>query len=134
MMPWFLSLVLLLFHLPACVIRAVKWESAQYLALGLAVLGIALTVQAFVSTALRAEEVLVWMPLTLVLDVGAMLQMVMLILEKHDERLLPKELRPARPRRGSRVLWDAVGGSVGRLRGRMVGRPDNGDERRRNGK
>jgi hypothetical protein len=38
--------------------------------MGLAVLGIALTLQAFVSTGLAAAEVLVWMPLTLVLESG----------------------------------------------------------------
>lgn len=31
MMPWLPTLVLLFFHLPACIIRAVRWESAQYL-------------------------------------------------------------------------------------------------------
>ncbi|KAF2134154.1 hypothetical protein P153DRAFT_381335 [Dothidotthia symphoricarpi CBS 119687] len=94
MMPWLLVLFLLLFHLPSCIIRAVRWESAQYLALGLAVLAIAFTVQAYQSTALKPSEVLVWMPLTLVLDAGAMLQMVVLIIEKHDG--------------GVRELWAAV--------------------------
>jgi len=87
-------------------------------------LGIALTVQAFVSTALKAEEVLVWMPLTLVLDVGAMLQMVILILEKHDERLLPDELRPAQPRAGWRVLWEAVRDAVHRIKAKLAGNPN----------
>lgn len=41
-------------------------------ALGLALLGVALTIQAYVSTGLKPEEVLVWMPLPLVLDAGAM--------------------------------------------------------------
>ncbi|KAF2478381.1 uncharacterized protein BDR25DRAFT_365611 [Lindgomyces ingoldianus] len=85
--PWLYALFLLLFHLPACIIRAVRWESAQYLALGLAVLGIALTAQSFQSTSLQAKNILVWMPLTLILDVGAMLQMVVLIIEKHGESL-----------------------------------------------
>jgi hypothetical protein len=31
MMPWLLSLLLLFLHLPSVVIRAVQWESAQYL-------------------------------------------------------------------------------------------------------
>jgi hypothetical protein len=95
LMPWLYALFLLLFHLPACFIRAVRWESAQYLALALAVLGIALTLQAYQSTALKAEEILVWMPLTLVLDVGAMLQMVVLILEKHGFWCLWWALRDA---------------------------------------
>jgi hypothetical protein len=59
----------------------VRWESAQYLALGLALFNIAVTIQSYVSTKLDPAEVLVWMPLTLMLDIGAMLQMVILILE-----------------------------------------------------
>lgn len=31
MMPWLPTLILLFFHLPACIIRAVRWEGAQYL-------------------------------------------------------------------------------------------------------
>lgn len=95
LIPWLYTLFLLLFHLPACIIRAVRWESAQYLALTLAILGIALTLQAFQSTGLRAEEILVWMPLTLILDVGAMMQMVVLILEKHGIWCLWWALRDA---------------------------------------
>lgn len=74
----------------------------------LAALGIAVTTQAYISTQLKADEVLVWMPLTLVLDVGAMLQMVVLIIEKHDERHLPNGVQPQDPRRGTRVLRDAL--------------------------
>jgi hypothetical protein len=81
LLPWLYTLFLLLFHLPACIMRAVRWESAQYLALGLAWVNIAVTIQAYVSTRLDPAKVLVWMPLTLMLDIGAMLQMVVLILE-----------------------------------------------------
>jgi hypothetical protein len=83
LMPWILALFLLFFHLPACIIRAVRWESAEYLALGLAVGGIALCIQSYISTQMRPAEVMVWMPLTLMQDVGAMLQMVTLIIEKY---------------------------------------------------
>lgn len=30
-MPWLPTLLLLFLHLPACVIRAIRWESGQYL-------------------------------------------------------------------------------------------------------
>lgn len=83
MIPWLYSLFLLFFHLPAVVLRAVKWQSAQYLSLALALLSLALCIQSYVSTRLAPEEILVWMPLTIMLDVGAMLQMVVLIIEKH---------------------------------------------------
>ncbi|PGH02715.1 hypothetical protein AJ80_08812 [Polytolypa hystricis UAMH7299] len=95
LIPWLYALFLLLFHLPACIIRAVRWESAQYLALGLAVLGIALCIQTYYSTHMEAAEVLVWMPLTLSLDVGAMMQMVVLIIEAHGISDLTKALKGA---------------------------------------
>jgi len=81
LIPWLYALFLLLFHLPACIIRAVRWESAQYLALCLALFNVTVTIQSYVSTRLNPAQVLVWMPLTLLLDIGAMLQMVVLILE-----------------------------------------------------
>lgn len=31
MIPWLLAVLLLIAHLPACFLRAVEWESAQYL-------------------------------------------------------------------------------------------------------
>jgi hypothetical protein len=92
LLPWLFALFMLFFHLPTCVIRAVRWESAQYLALGLALFDIALTIQSYASTKLRPANILVWMPHVLVLDVGAMLQMTILIVETH----------------GVQNLWDAV--------------------------
>lgn len=95
-MPWLYALFILLFHLPACIIRAVRWESAQYLALGLAIFGVALTIQAYVSTRFEPSEVLVWMPPALTLDVGAMLQMIVLIIEKHGKKALIKALKTSK--------------------------------------
>lgn len=88
LIPWLYTLFLLFFHLPACIIRALRWESAQYLALGLALFGVTICIQSYLSTRLDAGEVLVWMPLTLMLDVGAMMQIVVLIIEKYDLRRL----------------------------------------------
>jgi hypothetical protein len=88
MIPWIYALAAFLFHMPACVIRIVRWESAQYLALVLAVIDITICIQSYVSTGRRPAEVLVWMPLTIVLDFSAMLQLVVLIYEEHEELLL----------------------------------------------
>jgi hypothetical protein len=157
MLPWLGSLLLLVFHLPTCIIRAIKWESAQYLvgicrltlminvntdlqqALGLASLGIALTIQAYVSTSMRAAEVLVWMPLTLVLDAGAMLQMFVLIIEKHDRpyrawmRLKPVERQGKKPPRGYRVLWDAVRKLMRDAKAFLTGKQRRGQKERGDG-
>jgi hypothetical protein len=90
--------------------------------MGLAVLGIALTLQAFVSTGLAAAEVLVWMPLTLILDAGAMLQMVVLIIEKFDKpwRKWQKNQEGEEPRRGLKILWDAVKKLLQDIKGLLV--------------
>ena len=61
-----------------------RWESAQYLSLGLALFSIAMSIQSYVSTRMVPEEILAWMPLNLMLDVGAMLQMAVLIIERHN--------------------------------------------------
>ncbi|KAH7159293.1 hypothetical protein DER46DRAFT_627641 [Fusarium sp. MPI-SDFR-AT-0072] len=82
------TLFLLFFHLPACIIRALRWESAQYLALGLALFGVAICIQSYLSTGLEAGEVLVWMPLTLMLDIGAIMQIVVRIIEKYKSQPL----------------------------------------------
>lgn len=117
------------------------FNKSSYQALGLAVLGIALTVQAFVSTALDAAEVLVWMPLTLVLDVGAMLQMVILIIEKYDTRWREwaklEDSEEPEPPRGLRVLWDAVKNLMQDIRRmlsrKLLGNQRRGDEEAQNG-
>jgi hypothetical protein len=54
----------------------------QVLSLALAVFAAACTVQSFVSTRFKPEGVLVWMPLTLPLDAGAMMQLMALIVEE----------------------------------------------------
>lgn len=95
LLPWLWAFFLLLLHFPACVIRASRWESAQYLALSLAVLNLAITLQAYLSTKLKPEEVLVWMPLTLLLDIGAMMQLVVLILERHGIKPLQLAVKDA---------------------------------------
>ena len=106
LLPWLYTLFLLLFHLPACIIRAVRWESAQYLALGLALFNIAITVQSYVSTKLNPAEILVWMPLTLMLDIGAMEQMVILILEMENH--------------SAGKLTSALGNQIGRIASAIV--------------
>ncbi|KLU90991.1 hypothetical protein MAPG_09516 [Magnaporthiopsis poae ATCC 64411] len=98
LIPWLYAIFLLLFHLPACIIRALRWESGQYLALSLALLSVVLCIQSYTSTHLAPANILVWMPLTLMLDVGAMLQMVVLIIEKYD----------GRPGGGIRTLGGAI--------------------------
>jgi hypothetical protein len=82
LLPWFYAVVLLLVHLPTVVIRATRWEKVQVMSLALAAFAVACTIQSFVSTKLKPEGVLVWMPLMLPLDAGAMMQLMVLIVEE----------------------------------------------------
>lgn len=63
------------------------------LALVLAGVSVAFCIQAYSSTGRRPDEVLVWMPLTLLLDVGATLQVFWLIVEDAGFRPLVCALR-----------------------------------------
>ena len=83
--PRFYSLLLLTVHLPVVIIRAMKWEGTQWWSLTLAAFSIGLTTFAYVSTHMAPEEVFVWTPIALIVDVGAMMQIFILIVEGDGE-------------------------------------------------
>jgi hypothetical protein len=58
-----------------------RWERVQIFSLALASVNIAIYIQAYVSTGLTANQVLVWTPLTLILDAGSLLQVLVLVIE-----------------------------------------------------
>lgn len=80
-LPWPYALAWLLIHVPLVLIRVARWEKVQMLSLFLAAVSIASFTQAYSSTQRRPEEILVWSPLTIVLDVGAVLQLFFLVVE-----------------------------------------------------
>src|SRR5277367_1104616 len=82
--PWLYSLVLLIVHLPLILIRVLKWETGQVWSLAMATLSIALTILSFHSTGLAAEKVYIWMPVALAVDVGAVMQVFILIIEEAE--------------------------------------------------
>jgi hypothetical protein len=84
LLPWLYTVFAILIHLPVAVIRVARWERVQILSLALAAFTIVLTVQSYTSTGLAPDKILVWMPLTLPLDAGSMLQLFALIVE--DEK------------------------------------------------
>lgn len=81
LLPWPYTLGWLLIHAPLVLIRVARWEKVQALSLILAAAGIASSVQAYSSTERRPEDVLVWTPLTVILDVGAVMQLFFLVVE-----------------------------------------------------
>lgn len=63
-----------------------RWEKVQVLSLALVAFAVAITVHSHVSTKLKPEGVLLWMPLMLPLDAGAMMQLMVLIVEEGELR------------------------------------------------
>jgi hypothetical protein len=92
MLPWPYALFWLLVHIPSVIIRVVRWEKAQVLSLILASISVAISIQSYISTELTPENVLVWMPILLLLDVGAMIQVFWLLVEEEGFWPLAKTL------------------------------------------
>lgn len=80
--PWVISSLLLVLHLPLVWVRVVRWEKGQIWSLAMATFSILLTILAYVSTKLEADKVQTWTPLILVIDVGSVLQIFILLIEK----------------------------------------------------
>lgn len=98
-LPWPYTLIWFLIHFPVTLIRVHRWERVQALSIVLAVTTIWFHIQAYKSGT-RPESVLVWMPIFVVLDIGAMMQLVFLIVEESGWRplirALPRTFRRAR--------------------------------------
>lgn len=103
LMPFLYTIIILVVHVPTVCIRATRWEKAQILNLWLAAFNIALTLQGYGSTKLQPEGVLVWMPLMLPIDAGALLMMIVLIVEEYKFRPLWDGLRRKNDRRGTEI-------------------------------
>ncbi|KAI9711921.1 MAG: hypothetical protein M1812_007075 [Candelaria pacifica] len=81
LLPWIYTLVVLIAHLPTVILRVVKWEAAQTWCLAATTLTVVVYSLAYVSTKLEGDKILVWTPLVLVIDAGAMAQIFFLICE-----------------------------------------------------
>jgi hypothetical protein len=91
LLPWIITLVVILFHLPVVVLRVVKWEIVQTWSFVFTGLTIAIYIQAYVSTRLQPGDILVWTPVLLIIDAGSMSQMFFLTNE--DIYLTPRAIR-----------------------------------------
>lgn len=84
--PWDLTAFMLLLQIPLFIVRVVKFDKAQLFSILIASLSVAFTIQAFVSTKFDAAKILVWMPITSVIDAGNMLHIAILVDEENRER------------------------------------------------
>jgi len=85
LLPWDLTAFMLLLHIPLFIVRIVRFDKAQLISIILAALSLCFTIQAFVSTRLEPSKILVWMPLTSVVDAGNMLHIACLVDEENRE-------------------------------------------------
>ncbi len=87
LMPWMYLGLLIIIQAPTAFRRVAKWKNVQALALGLTVFHEFIIIQAYESTRLAPEKILVWAPLTLLIDAGAMMQLIVLLAEHHGSNL-----------------------------------------------
>ncbi|RMJ13305.1 hypothetical protein BHE90_003026 [Fusarium euwallaceae] len=118
-LPWPYTLAWFLIHFPITLIRVHRWEKVQALSIILAVTTVWFQLQAYTSS-IEPEAVLVWMPIFVVLDIGAMMQLVFLIVEDTGfwplVRALPNFL-PLSARRSSTASSTVVGSEEVRIEG-----------------
>lgn len=79
--PWAYTILFLVTHVPVVFIRVVRFDLVQYFCIGSAILAVYLAIQEYVSTGFETSKVLLWSPLLLVIDAGAMLQVFFLVIE-----------------------------------------------------
>jgi hypothetical protein len=89
--PWHLTAFQLLLHIPLFVVRVIKFDKAQLLSMLICALSIAITVQAYISTKFSAEKILVWMPITSVIDAGNALHIYFIIYEENRRRRVERK-------------------------------------------
>jgi hypothetical protein len=112
LLPWPYTLAWVLIHLPVTVLRVRRWEKVQTLSIILAIFSIYFTLQAY-TTHMSPSQIMVWMPLAIVLDIGSMMQLVFLIVEEYGVALLwaalvDSVLRPFRKRRETKLSRNSV--------------------------
>ncbi|KAF8541126.1 hypothetical protein BDD12DRAFT_879299 [Trichophaea hybrida] len=84
LMPWHLVAILFLVHLPLVIARVACWEKSRIISLVVAFFDALIIIQAYASTQLDSTKVMVWTPILLVIDVGAILQVVILMINDSE--------------------------------------------------
>ncbi|KAH7231047.1 hypothetical protein BKA59DRAFT_488761 [Fusarium tricinctum] len=100
-LPWPYTLAWFFIHFPITLIRVHRWERVQALSIILAIITIWFQLQAYTNS-IHPESVLVWMPIFVVLDIGAMMQLAFLIVEDNGFRPLLQALPTIFRRRNQR--------------------------------
>ncbi|KAH8748381.1 hypothetical protein BGZ57DRAFT_835419 [Hyaloscypha finlandica] len=85
--PWILTAFAIVFQLPVVIVRIARWDKTQLICLFISLLEAGIITQAYVSTHLTPNKVLVWSPISLVLPAGAMIQQLVLLVEMHGSQI-----------------------------------------------
>ena len=83
--PWLYATILLILHLPLALIRVSRWDMGQIWSLVMATFAISLVSLAYGSTQGDPAQVYAWQPTTLIVDVGAVVQVLILLIEQPVE-------------------------------------------------
>jgi hypothetical protein len=73
-------------HIPTVIVRIVKFENSQLLTILLGIYSVALISLAFSSTSFDPAKIYIWTPITLTIDIGAMMQIIAFAAEKMKRR------------------------------------------------
>ncbi|KAM5343644.1 hypothetical protein ACJ41O_012181 [Fusarium nematophilum] len=128
-LPWPYTLAWFLIHFPVTLIRVHRWERVQALSIILAIITIWFQLQAYTSS-IHPDSVLVWMPIFVVLDIGAMMQLFFLIVEDTGFWPLVRALPLAFRWNGRRSSTATTDTSAGLLPTQEVTVTDKATERR----
>ncbi|KAH7393749.1 hypothetical protein BKA64DRAFT_95908 [Cadophora sp. MPI-SDFR-AT-0126] len=85
--PWILTVLAIVLELPVVIVRIARWEKTQLICLFISTLGAYIITQAYISTHLSPDKVLVWTPISLVLPAGAMIHQLVLLVEMRGSQI-----------------------------------------------
>ena len=92
LMPWIITLVIIIEHVPTIFLRMQRWEDVQAWCLACTFLTVVTYILAYVSTSFSPESILVWTPLLLVIDAGSMAQVFFLVCYEYSLFVPPRVL------------------------------------------
>jgi len=84
-MPWLYSSIFFTLHLPLVLVRVLKWNVGQWWSLVMAAFSLSIVSLTYASTQWDPEQIYAWQPVTLIGDVGAVVQVLVLVIEQSAE-------------------------------------------------
>ena len=89
-MPWLYSSLFLALHLPLVLVRVLKWNVGQWWSLVMAAFSLSIVSLTYASTQWDPNQIYAWQPITLIGDLGAVVQVLVLVIEQSAEDSQPR--------------------------------------------